>query len=52
MLVFGALLVFWALVPLYDRDSKAGQRARIATWAGFLTRAGTVVFTILGYATL
>ena len=52
MLVFGAVLVFWALVPLYDRDSKAGKRARTSTWAGFLILAGILAFTILGYATL
>jgi len=52
MVVFGAVIAFWALVPLYDRDSRAGQRARLATWAGFLTLAGILFFTILGYATL
>jgi cytochrome b6 len=52
LLVFTAVLIFWLLVPLYDRDSKAGRRARIATWGGFLTLAGMLAFTILGYATL
>lgn len=52
LLVFTGVLIFWLLVPLFDRDSKAGQRARMVTWGGFLTLAGMLLFTILGYATL
>ncbi len=50
--LFGAVMVFWAAVPLFDRDSAAGQRGRITAWAGFLILAGILVLTIWGYATL
>jgi cytochrome b6 len=52
MVVFTAVLVFWALAPLADPDTSVGRRARAVTWAGFLILAGMLLFTVLGYATL
>lgn len=50
MLLFALLLVFWLLVPLFDPDTKLGQRGRWVAWAGWVTLAGVVVLTIWGYA--
>jgi cytochrome b6 len=50
MLLFGVLVVFWMLVPLFDRESAFGRWGKAVTWAGWLTLAGVVVLTIWGYA--
>jgi cytochrome b6 len=52
MATFTAVLIFWAVVPLFDRWSPAGRRGRLTAWAGFLVLSGMLLFTILGYATL
>lgn len=43
-------LALWMLVPLYDPDSRSGQRARRAAYFGLLALAVVVVLTIWGYA--
>jgi quinol-cytochrome oxidoreductase complex cytochrome b subunit len=50
--IFTLGLVLWMLIPLYDTDTKAGQRARKATWFGLLVLAILVVTTIWGYAAI
>jgi len=52
MLLFTGVLVFWALIPLFDRDSVNGRRARGTAWAGWALLAGMVVLTMWGYATV
>jgi len=52
MALFTGILIFWALVPLFDRDSAFGRRARQTAWAGWLLLAGMLVLTIWGYAAL
>ena len=52
MVTFTAVLIFWALIPLFDRESAIGRRARITAWVGYLLLAGMLVFTIWGYAGL
>ena len=47
LFTIGGLL--WALIPLYDRDSKLARRARIATWFGLLAVIGLIGLTIIGY---
>lgn len=49
---FGAVLVFWVLIPFFDRESSGGRRARAVTWAGFLMVTGMIALTIWGYASL
>ncbi|MCB2154642.1 cytochrome bc complex cytochrome b subunit [bacterium] len=44
--------ILWALIPLYDKDSKRAQRAKVATWFGLGALAGLVVLTIWGYVAL
>lgn len=50
MVLFTAGIVLWALVPLYDKDSKNGRRAKIATWFGIFFLGINIVLTIWGYA--
>jgi cytochrome b6 len=50
--IFSLGLVLWMLIPLYDPDSRSGQRARHATYFGLLALAAVVVLTIWGYAAL
>jgi cytochrome b6 len=52
MAVFAAVMIFWVLVPLFDRDSPAGRRGRITAWAGWGILSAMLIFTIWGYATL
>jgi cytochrome b6 len=52
MLLFAAILIFWAVVPIFDRDSLAGRRGRTTAWTGYVILLGMLVFTIWGYATL
>jgi cytochrome b6 len=52
MALFAGVLVFWAVVPLFDRESAGGRRARNTAWAGFLILASMLLLTIWGYATL
>lgn len=49
MLLFTAVMVFWALVPVFDTGTVAGRRARITAWAGYGVLAGILIFTIWGY---
>jgi cytochrome b6 len=50
MVLFAAVLIFWAVVPLFDRETVAGRRARITAWAGWLILSAMLVLTIWGYA--
>jgi hypothetical protein len=50
--LFTIVLIFWALIPLFDSESVAGKRARIATWTGYLAVIGLLGLTIWGYAAL
>jgi cytochrome b6 len=50
--LFNLGLLLWVLVPLYDVKSRAGARARKATYFGLLVLAGLVITTLWGYATL
>jgi len=52
MVTFTAILIFWAVIPLFDRESNGGRRARITAWVGYLLLAGMLIFTIWGYAGL
>jgi cytochrome b6 len=52
MTLFGVVMAFWALVPLFDTGSAGGRRARVTAWSGFGILAGILVFTIWGYAAL
>ncbi|MEI7732281.1 MAG: cytochrome b [Verrucomicrobiota bacterium] len=49
---FNVGLVLWALVPLYDGNSKSGVRARNATYFGLAVLLVVVVTTIWGYVAL
>ncbi|MBF0594009.1 MAG: cytochrome bc complex cytochrome b subunit [Candidatus Omnitrophica bacterium] len=50
--IFSVGMVLWMLIPLYDPDSRSGQRARYATYFGLLALASIVILTIWGYAAL
>lgn len=50
--IFTLGLVLWFLVPLYDLGTKAGQRARWATYFGLFALAVLTITTIWGYAAL
>lgn len=50
--IFTVALVLWALIPLYDRDSSSGKRARVATWFGVIFLMANVILTVWGYAAL
>lgn len=52
MVLFGAVIVFLAILPLFDPAHAAGRRARQATWTGVLVAGGMIVLTIWGYAAL
>jgi len=52
MLLFTAVLVFWAIIPVFDRESAGGRRARMTAWIGYAILAGMLIFTIWGYAAL
>ena len=50
--LFTAVIVFLAAIPLFDRDSPVGQRARLTTWLGVLIVGGMIGLTVWGYAAL
>jgi len=50
--LFTVVLIFWALMPLFDSETVAGKRGRIATWTGYLVVTGMLGLTIWGYAAL
>ncbi len=52
MAAFAAVLVFWAVIPLFDRSSANGRRARLTAWIGWGLLASMLVFTIWGYAAI
>ncbi len=52
MTLFGAVIVFWGVIPLFDRDSVNGRRARITAWTGFGILTGMLILTIWGYAAI
>lgn len=50
--LFGAVTVFLALIPLFDPQTKTGNRGRLTAWLGALILGGMIVLTIWGYAAL
>ncbi|HUA19217.1 MAG TPA: cytochrome b N-terminal domain-containing protein [Bryobacteraceae bacterium] len=50
--LFTAVLIFWAVIPLFDRETTGGRRARLTAWVGYVMLAGALIFTIWGYATV
>ena len=52
MLLFTGVLVFWALIPLFDRESSTGKRARNVAWAGWGLLLAMLALTIWGYAAI
>lgn len=50
MAIFGVAGLLWAVIPLYDKDSRLATRARVATWLGLLMLLGLIVTTIWAYA--
>jgi len=49
ILVFNLGLVLWMLVPLYDRESPSGVKARRVTYFGLAVLAITLITTFWGY---
>jgi cytochrome b6 len=52
MLLFGAVTIFLAVIPVFDPDSKFGKRARLTSWLGALILFGMIGLTVWGYAAL
>lgn len=48
--IFTVGLLLWAMVPLYDPNSRSGRRGRNATYFGLLILASLVILTIWAYA--
>lgn len=48
LILFSGVLIFWALVPFFDR----GGKARSIAWGGYVLLGGMLILTIWGYATL
>jgi cytochrome b6 len=49
IVLFGVGAVLWGLIPLYDTGSRAGRRARTATWFGLFAVIGLIGLTLIGY---
>ena len=47
--LFTVGMVLWALIPLYDRETAAGRRARRTTYFGLLMLIGLIALTVFGY---
>ncbi len=52
MTLFTVGFILWFLIPLYDTKTKAGLRARNATYFGIAVIAILVLTTLWGYAAL
>ncbi len=52
MALFTIVGLLWAIIPLYDKDSRLAMRARTATWFGLALMLGLIVTTIWAYAAL
>ena len=52
MVLFTAVMVFWAAIPLFDRESTGGRRARFTAWVGYALLLSVLVLTIWGYASV
>lgn len=52
MVIFNVGLILWFLVPLYDNTTKAGQRAKHATYLGLAALAILALTTWWGYLAL
>lgn len=50
--LFGLVMVFLAIVPLFDPQSDFGRRGRLTTWMGVAVLGGMMILTIWGYAAL
>ena len=50
IVLFSVAGLLWTLIPLYDKDSPSGVRARRATWMGFAMLGALILMTIWGYA--
>ena len=50
--IFSVGLILWMLIPLYDPNSRSGNRARYATYFGILALVSLIVLTIWGYAAI
>lgn len=50
MLLFGGIMLFWAVIPVFDHDSANGRRARLTAWIGWAILLGVLILTIWGYA--
>ncbi len=47
--LFNLGLALWAVIPLYDRSSRLGRRARVAHYYGLLVVAMLCLTTAVGY---
>lgn len=47
--IFTLGILIWALIPVFDTETRVGKRARIATWIGFAALVGLIGTTIWGY---
>lgn len=52
IILFTLGLFLWFLVPLYDPNTKSGQKAKHATYFGIFALAALVILTIWGYVAL
>jgi cytochrome b6 len=50
--LFTAVLVFLAIVPVFDPASTFGRRARLTAWIGIAILAAMIGLTVWGYAAL
>jgi len=48
--LFTAILVFWAAIPLFDPRKSSGRRGRLTAWIGCALLGSILIFTIWGYA--
>ncbi len=49
IIVFGIAVILWALVPFWDRKTKAGYRNKLINYIGIFVLIFFITFTILGY---
>ena len=49
ILLFGAGVLLWILIPLWEKKTKEGVRNKIITYIGIFVVMFMIIFTILGY---